>query len=201
MHLKIIWFCLALIIPTFSQAQYFSNHGFQAPIIGWMGFNTTVGEIGPANPNHKPWQPWPTTDQLQFGFGYMHALLTDYSLWYVVKTTLGFGYAKNFNQEDTRVIFGVNIASGLRYNFLEKRHRPFIHTELEWLMLANTNYGELERGYSERHWGGIQFGPGYEWIFNHNMGIQIEVAAHVLTDFKNPVRFSWTTQLAYVLYF
>ncbi|MDA0712531.1 MAG: hypothetical protein O2897_00890 [bacterium] len=194
MRLKNIWLCLALILPAFSSAQYFSNQGFQVPIVGWMGFDTTVGDIGPANPNNNPRQPWPTTDQMQIGFGYMHALLNDFSLWYGVKTTVGFGYAKHLDQEDTRIIFGLNVAPGLRYNFLEKRHRPFIHAGLEWLMLANTIHGE-------RHWGGFQFGPGYEWIFNHNMGIQIEAAAHILTDFKNPFRFSWTTQLAYVLYF
>jgi len=33
------------------------------------------------------------------------------------------------------------------------------------------------------------------------MGVQLETGGHVLTDFSDPVRFSWNARLSYTLYF
>ncbi len=185
-------FWLVLFISNASSAQYFGNNAFQVPFVGWMGFDTTAGGLVDPALN----QPWQSTDQVQLGFGYMRTLMSGYRLWYTVQTGLGFGYTKNYEQAAHQIVIGINVASGLRYNFLEKRHRPFIAAQGEYLHFFN-----LDAGTGRAFWIGILFGPGYEWIFGNNMGIQLETGAHALFDLLNPVRYTWASRLSYTLYF
>jgi len=191
MKIHYIWLCLILMIPILSKAQYFGNNAFQVPIIGWMAFDTTAGFIHSAQTH-----PWQVTDQLHIGAGYQTAIMTGYKLWYTAQITVGFGYARNYSQPAYLIPIGVNFSTGLRYNFLDRWHRPFIHFKGEWFQLFNTG---VSSGYA--FWLGFLAGPGYEFIFANNMGIQLDTAAHVLFDFKLPARFSWTARLSYTLYF
>ena len=185
-------FWLALGLSQTSSAQYFGNNAFQAPFIGWMGFDTTPVKLN----DDKNLQPWQTTDQVQLGFGYMRTLMSGYRLWYTAQTAVGFGYAKNYGQAAHLVLIGLNFGTGLRYKFLEKRHRPFIAGQFEYLQFFN-----LGDGSGRAFWIGLLFGPGYEWIFANNMGIQLETGAHLLFDLLNPARMTWTARLSYMLYF
>jgi hypothetical protein len=183
---------LVLCISQAGSAQYFGNNAFQVPFVGWMGLDNTSESV--LDPKNR--QPWQATDQLQLGFGYMRTIMHGYHLWYTMQTALGFGYAKENLETSNRVVIGINVSSGLRYNFLEKRHRPFMIGQLEYLQFFNQN-----PGFGRAFWIGFLFGPGYEWIFANNMGIQIEAGAHFLSDFFNPARMTWTLRLSYMLYF
>jgi hypothetical protein len=112
--IKIGWIICVILCGDFFissplYAQYFGTDAFQTPIIGWMGFDTTAGSLVSSS------EPWPVTDQLQFGFGYMHALVSC-KLWYILQSAVGFGYAKHYEQLPNRIIVGLNASSGLRYN-------------------------------------------------------------------------------------
>lgn len=189
-YLLIASLCIAFIVPAQVNAQYFSNNAVSIPTIGWMGFNTTTSFMEAIKDN-----PWPSSDQIQVGFGYMHALTMGYKLWYIVQTSVGFGYAENLSNNPHHVVVSLNVSSGLRFNFLTRRHRPFIQGQLEWLQIFNTPDTS-----GAPFWLGFTAGPGYEWIFAEDMGIQIEAGAHVFSDFLSKPRFSWNARLSYTLY-
>ena len=174
-----------------AKAQYFGNHALELPALGWMGFDTTA-KFG-ANGN-----PWPMTDQGNVGINYRYAIL-DYKLWLLLQSGIGFGYANTDNAANQHQIVVTYIgSSGLRYNFMEEWLRPFIQVQMEYLRLFNTPTNAQG---SSLNWLGFVCGPGLEWIFAPDMGIQIDTGLHALFDFSSPIRASWSTHLAYVMYF
>lgn len=167
-----------------AKAQYFGNNAFQAPIVGWRGLATTANWAD---------DKWFSTDQLQLGFGYLRAL-SGYKLWLVSQSVVGFGYARESLMPLTQVIVSLNLATGLRYNFLERRVRPFVTGLVEYLQFFND-------GGRYRAFAGLGFGPGIEWIFGNDMSVQLETGAQAMIDFYNPARYSWTARLSYLIYF
>ena len=196
--MSLIRVCLIIAIALLplkqAHAQYFGTDALQMPFVGWMGLGTTASSMQLKNA-----QPWQSTDQVQIGFGYMHALY-DYSLWWVVQTAASFGFAQNFSQDTSRVIFGVNASTGLRYNFMQETVRPFVQGQFEYVQFFHQQV-TTQLTSSSNYWLGFLAGPGIEWIFGDDMGVQLEAGGHVLTDFSDPVRFAWNTRLSYMLYF
>jgi hypothetical protein len=187
-NIKVACLCLFVVSclnASSGHAQYFGNNAFQVPLIGWMGFDTTTGFA-----NTDPWQ---VTDQPQIGFGYMRALV-GYKLWLTAQSAVGFGYNRNPNLLASQLVVSLNLSSGLRYNFLDRRIRPFVAGQIEYLQFFND-------GGRYKAWAGLLAGPGIEWIFGKDMGISLETGAHALFDFLNPARFSWSARLSYMLYF
>lgn len=168
------------------QAQYFNRSAMQLPLIGWMGLDTTASAL--VLKNAKPWQ---SSDQVQIGFGYMHAIWS-YNLWWITQGAVAFGFETN---TASNILIGINASSGLRYNFMTEYWRPFLAGQVEYLQFFH------QTSNTQNWWLGFLLGPGVEWIFADDMGLQLETGMHVLSDFSNPVRFAWSARLSYQLYF
>ena len=174
-----------------SQAQYFNRNALQLPLVGWMGLGTTAPAL--VLPNAKPWQ---SSDQVQPGFGYMHAIWS-YNLWWIVQTAVTFGFEANTTSNGTsNIIIGLNASSGLRYNFMTEYWRPFLAGQFEYLQFFHQSNNN-----AQTYWLCFLLGPGVEWIFADDMGLQLETGAHILSDFSTLPRFVWSARLSYQLYF
>ena len=114
------------------QAQY-RNQGLQVPLIGWMGFDSSLGALNGScilNPTANQAQTgWCTTDHLSLGVGHMRAV--GYQLWWDSQAVLGFGQPTI--QSINKNIIALNMSSGLRYTFLDERHRPFVSAHIHYL--------------------------------------------------------------------
>lgn len=155
-----------------AQAQY-RNNGMKIPSVGWLSLgtssewlNTAVG--GPSN-------AWNATDQATLGVGYFRAV--GYNLWFDVDTVLGFGGA--LTNTDPRTLVSLLVSVGMRYNFLDEKHRPFVAGYIQYLQFFNAE-GTLVAGNEVLGgfplWVGLRPTVGYEWFFADEMSLQGEVA-------------------------
>lgn len=181
-----------IICQSTAWAQYFGNHSVQLPVVGWMFLGTLDG----LNPS-----PWGTTDQIQIGTGYMHAI-GGYNLWYANETLVGFSYATYPGAPPSRIAVGFDMANGLRYNFMWERWRPFVSLFLDYFQISdgrqNVSFPFL---FTTKWWLGLRGGGGLEYIFDPNMSLEVAAGYLVMLDFENPIRQSLLARLSYRLYF
>ena len=161
---------LGLACAAPAQAQYFRNHGIQAPNIGWMGLGSTWDTV-------TGQRMWNIHDQVTIGSGFFTAL--GYQFWFDNQASLG-ASSVIISNETFEPIFSLNISSGLRYNFLEERLRPFVSAHIHYLQIISVTPNppipvNAFLGNSP-FWVGLRAGGGVEWFFADEMAVQVELA-------------------------
>lgn len=192
-------FCAVAFAADDARAQ-FRNNGMKIPSVGWLSLgytsdwlNETVG--GPLN-------RWNASDQATLGVGYFRAV--GYDLWFDVDTVLGFGAGISTGAQQ-RTLVSLLVSLGLRYNFLDEKHRPFVAGYIQYLQFFNVEGSEIAGndqlgGYPL--WVGLRPTLGYEWFFLEEMSFQGEVAPIVFIGLDQPApKFSALVRLSYNVYF
>lgn len=127
---------------------------------------------------------WGTTHHLFVGSGYFRAL--GYNLWLDIQLNVGIG-GPNLTDNSGRLfgnfqpVISVVTMSGIRYNFLDEEHRPFISAHVLFLYMPNTQGSAVRKNEflaNQSLWVGPRLGGGYEWFFLptlRKMGTDIDI--------------------------
>jgi hypothetical protein len=190
--------CLSVALGLYAgdaQAQ-FRNNGLQIPNIGWMAMGTSSDFI-----NQGFGTKWGATDQMTLGVGYFRAV--GYDLWWDNQTALGFGGAVNTGQF-AKTVVSLNVSTGLRYNFLDEKHRPFVAGHIHYVQMFNTEGTEVQGNAAlggQPLWVGGRVGGGYEWFFDEEMSLQAELDGVLFFNLDHPPKLSAIARFAYNVYF
>jgi hypothetical protein len=194
---------LASAFASPASAQYFRNNAFTIKA-GWMGLGSTWDSA-------TGLKMWNMSDQVQIGAGYSYAL--GYQLWLDTSATLGMGALRIPDDEfgGQQLIADLTIDTGLRYNFLEERVRPFISGHINYLQVvtpsaqipANTLTGAP-------FWVGARVGGGLELFHVDEQSVLIEATITGYVGINSPpkpngdltyVLPATQAQLSYQIYF
>jgi hypothetical protein len=176
---------LQLALPARAQ---FRNQGIQAPNIGWLGLSTwdTLMHGGRAArqnldvPNGVPEFGWNLIDQPTVGAGYFFAV--GYDLWIDNQVAIGAFTTVTDQQSSRTPVLSLAASSGIRYNLLSERIRPFLSAHIQYLQLiALPAAGATAPIPGNNFLGntpffvGLRPGGGVEWIFGNEMSLQAEL--------------------------
>lgn len=182
-----------------AKAQ-FRNNGMKLPSVGWFAMNPSAEWLNEAVGG--PGNRWNASDQLTLGVGYFRAV--GYNLWFDVDTVLGLGGQLSTGTVE-RTLVSLQVSLGLRYNFLDEKHRPFVAGYIQYLQffnVAETIVAGNDQLGGYPLWVGLRPTVGYEWFFLEEMSFQGEVAPIVFLglDAFAP-KFSALVRLSYNVYF
>jgi hypothetical protein len=185
-------------------AAQFRNNGVQLPNVGYMGLGSTFDPAYDAITGDP--SPWNTSDHATIGAGIFTAL--GYDLWFDNQAAIGMGLEIEVGngRTDRAPVFSLSISSGLRYNFMNERIRPFVSTHVHYLQLINPGGATLPQNFfleGQPFWVGLRGGGGIEWIFGDEMSVQIEAGLLGLFAPSSDGYFlpASTVRLAYQVYF
>lgn len=144
---------------------------------------------------------WQTSDQITLGVGYFRAM--GYQLFWDNQTVVGFGGTQNLGTA-AKTVVSLNVSTGLRYNFLDERHRPFVSGHFHYLQIMNTEgtgvQGNPALG-GALFWVGARIGGGYEWFFAEEMSVMGELNGIVFANLDQNPKFSSVARLSWNVYF
>lgn len=179
---------------TPAHAQ-FRNNGLQFNT-GWIAMGTTTDGI-----NRNFGQTWGATDQVTLGVGYFRAM--GYQLFWDNQTAVGFGGATNLGTA-AKTVVSLNVSTGLRYNLLDERHRPFVSGHFHYVQMMNTE-GTTVQGNAAlggaAFWVGARVGGGYEWFFDEEMSLMGELNGVVFANLDQNPKLSAIARLSWNVYF
>lgn len=190
----------ALIVATLvfgvaaPAAAQFRNNSFQFEL-GGMGYGTTMDVL------LRPiGAQWVITDQITLSAGGMR-MISD-NIWYDGDATVGVGQGIA-NGAGFAGVFSASTSQGIRYNFLDEKHRPFVAGHL----VINSLFAPFELAapppvntiLGQSLWIGARLGGGYEYYFMDEISVQGEVNAVAFVDI--PPKLSWTSRLGINIYF
>jgi hypothetical protein len=188
---------LASLYAAPASAQ-FRNNGLQVPNVGWLGLGTSMDWF---NDSVTGGPRWGATDQVTLGVGYFRAV--GYNLWVDSQTVLGFGGAVN-QGAFAKTLVSLAASIGLRYNFLDEKHRPFVAAHIQYLNFFNHEgtdvLGNAALG-GFPVWVGIRPEAGYEFFFLEEMSIQAQAGPIVFFNLDHPPKVSALARIAYNVYF
>jgi hypothetical protein len=151
-----------------ADAQFFRNGGISGSV-GWHGMGSTWDAASGA-------PLWNINDQVTFGARGFAAL--GYNLWFEAGGGIGLSSVRISESDNGEWIFSGMFTSGLRYNFLEERFRPFVSGHINYLTLfpapaagtipLNNWFG------GSANWGGFSAGGGFEYIFADEQSVLLE---------------------------
>jgi len=165
--------------------------------VGWVGLGTwdriihggRVAEQNLTVVNGAPENGWNLYDQPTFGVSGFKSI--GYQLWASGEASIGVGTTVlDLNDKSTPVLT-VHGGAGLRYNFLEERHRPYVAMHVHYLQfvaLAAPDVIAPVAGNSflgnTPFFIGLRPGVGYEWVFGDEQSLQVEldVAGFLVPD-------------------
>lgn len=188
--------CLIALFSADPARAQFRNNGLQVPNLGWMSMGTTSDWA-----NKGFGTAWGATDQVTLGVGYFRAM--GYNLWWDNQTALGFGGAVNLGAV-ARTVVSLNVSTGLRYNFLDEKHRPFVSGHIHYTHMFNTEGTEVPGNAAlggQPLWVGGRLGGGYEWFFAEEMSVQAEVNGVLFFNLDQPPKLSAIARFSYNVYF
>lgn len=182
---------IALVVAAATWAEpahaQFRNNGVQAQL-GYLGLGSVWdrvlngGRIAEQNIDQGTDaavdEGWNMTDQPTLGVAYYRAI--GYQLWWDNQVVVGVGTTIIDVDDEPTPVVTTSISSGLRYNFLEERHRPYVTASLHYLQMfglgatappipANVNFGNTP------FFIGMRPGVGYEWVFGDEQSVQAEL--------------------------
>lgn len=193
----------ALFLGTFTSSSaahaQFRNNGIQLPAVGYTGMGWSTDWLFNGLLNQ---QRWGTSDQVNLGVGYFRAV--GYNLWLDNQVLLGAGTGLSVGATQAPV-FSLMISTGLRYNFLDEKHRPYVMGHIQYLQLfydpsviQDIPRNDVLQGASL--WVGPRLGAGYEWFFAEEMSFQGELGAAAFFNFVD-IRVSPLVRASYNVYF
>lgn len=171
----------AALGSTPARAQ-FRNQGVQASL-GWLGLGTwdRVIHEGKAARQTPPEEGWNLTDQPTLGAGYFFAV--GYDLWVDSQVVLGAWTTVLDNSDTNTPVITLAASTGLRYNFLSERIRPFFSAHIQYLQLiafppAGATASIPGNGFlgNTPFFIGVRPGGGVEWVFGDEVSVTAELS-------------------------
>lgn len=187
----------------------FRNMGVQFSV-GWLSLGTSLDWLNQQIPDYSA--PWNVHDHVTLGAGYF--IFVGYHLRLDSQVVLGGGtdiYGANITP-----VFDLQVSQGMRYMFMNEKHRPFVSAHIQYLNLfvpsgrANVNDGDPLRPLpgndfilGQPFWVGLRAGGGYEWIFAEEQGLEVELGLVGLFGFYagDLIRPSAVGRVAWNIYF
>ncbi|MFZ9886057.1 MAG: hypothetical protein ACO3JL_01040 [Myxococcota bacterium] len=188
----------ALLFGAGSAHAQFRNNGMKLPSVGYFALGNTMDGLNEAaSPDQPSKNRWGATDQGTIGVGYFRAV--GYNLWFDSDTNIGLG--GQLGSDKTLVSLLVSL--GLRYNFLDEKHRPFVAGYFQYLQFFNFGPGIATNELTGFPlWVGARPTVGYEWFFAEEMSLTGELAPVVLVGLDLPApKFAGVARLSYSVYF
>jgi hypothetical protein len=178
---------LALVVfmsafgATDAQAQFFRNNGISV-IGGWKGLGTTFdGLTGQVL--------WNIEDQVTVGAGYYTAI--GYDLWFdIFSAEIGIGSERLVAGREPGPIFSFSATSGIRYQFLSEKIRPFVGAHLQYLqlitVLPNPDVPVNSLTGDSPFWVGLRLGGGCEFFILDEVSLMASLHIAGFTGLNSP---------------
>ena len=103
-----------------------------------------------------------------------------------------------------KTLVSLSVSSGLRYNFLRHKHRPFVSGNFHYLQFMNIE-GTAIKGNPNLNntamWIGLRPGGGYEYFVAPEMSLMGELNYILFVSLDHPVRHSLASRLSFNVYF
>jgi len=181
-------------------AAQWRNFGVQIPNAGWLALGNTTDALNDQINNKR----WNATDQFTIGAGFFAAV--GYNLWSDSQIAIGIGSVNVSQLPQPEPVFSVSVSTGLRFNFLDEKVRPFVSGHIHLLTLINPLLADIPTNAilgSVPTWIGPRLGGGVELFFVEEQSIQLEVGAIALLGFADGgiVRPSALGRLSWNVYF
>ncbi len=170
------------------NAQHFGKQVFRVPVVGWLLANSSLPFLSNGSPQIK------LNDEFLTGLGYSFSVY-DYKLWITTEFDVGFG---TLAPDNSRVV-SINASTGLRYNFLDQKIRPFVGLTFEYFQ-AFTSSNSFN-GYQLPASFGFRPNGGLEWIFASEMSFQAELGFLVLFNLDGLDQQAGSLRISYNLYY
>jgi hypothetical protein len=161
-----------------ARAQ-FRNQGIELPNVGWLGLSTFDAAIhGGPIAGDVGWNIW---DQPTIGLGWFFAI--GYDLWLENTAALGASTTVLGRQANAPgdPVLTIAASTGLRYNFMSERLRPYVAMHVQYLQLL-TVAGEgvtvdIPQNFflNAPFFIGLRPGAGVEWIFGDEVSLKAEL--------------------------
>jgi hypothetical protein len=167
---------MATAMPAHAQ---FRNQGIQLPNIGWLGLGSTWdGAVNGGAGHDKGWNIY---DQPTIGASYFFAI--GYDLWVDNEVALGFStLILDEGSGNNTPAITVAASTGIRYNLLSERLRPFIGAHIQYLQLVGFPAADVKLDIpfntvlqNAPFFVGLRPDAGIEWIFGDEMSVMLEV--------------------------
>ena len=190
----LIFFMGVTFGPNEAHAQ-FRNNGIYLPSLGWMGLEPApMLSIRPTIKNGRLLTigRWVLVilPRLVISFGG------------TIRPTLVLGNPLLLGVDKTLV--SLSVSSGLRYNFLRHKHRPFVSGNFHYLQFMNIE-GTAIKGNPNLNntamWIGLRPGGGYEYFVAPEMSLMGELNYILFVSLDHPVRHSLASRLSFNVYF
>ncbi len=171
---------LVSVLASAPAHAQFRNGGIQVSA-GWLGLGTLVDPLlGPS---------WNIHDQPTLGAGYQMAI--GYNLWFeVIHASIGASWVRISSLDVIEPVFSFSVASGLRYNFLEEKFRPFISGHLHYQhLLAVTENAPIPTNTllgNAPFWLGVRLGGGVEYFHADEQSLMLLGGVMVFTGLNAP---------------
>jgi hypothetical protein len=164
-----------------AQAQFFRNNGISV-LVGWKGLGSTWdGATGE--------KIWNLSDQGTIGMGYFTAL--GYNLFFdVLQAEIGMGAERLVTGRQPGPMFSFSATSGVRYNFLEERVRPFVSGHLQYLQIIpvtpNPEIPTNALTGNAPFWVGARVGGGCEFFVMDEISLLAHAGLTAFTGLNSP---------------
>jgi hypothetical protein len=164
-----------------AQAQFFRNNGISV-LAGWKGLGSTWdGATGE--------KIWNISDQGTIGMGYFTAL--DYNwFWDIAQVEIGIGAEELIEGRPRAPMFSVTGMTGVRYNFLEERVRPFVSGHVQYLQLIPvTPDPDIPNNTLTNNfpfWVGARVGGGCEFFLIDEVSLLAHAGLTAFTGLNSP---------------
>ena len=149
-----------------ADAQFFRNAGVGVGV-GWQGLGSTWDTVA----NRSLWSVEDEVTVSATGFAAL-----GYNLWFEAGGGIGLSAVRYSSKDEW--IFSGTFSSGLRYNFLDERFRPFVSGHINYLTLFPPPTGGTipSNGWfgGSANWGGFSGGGGVEYIFSDEQSLLFE---------------------------
>jgi|GEM_PF-889928 len=172
---------------------------------GWTGLGTSTDWALSAIGNE-----WVATDQAAISVrgGYAVPAFNEFTPFDDVLTVylggdVGMGTVPLTTTVDFPLVFSVAaVMAGMKYSFLDEKHRPYINTSLSTLFIPFAEaYGiPVSAVQNQALWLGVRAGGGYEWFFYEEMSLSAEANAVAYVTIGN-FKFSPEARVFYGVYF
>ncbi len=164
-----------------AQAQFFRNNGISI-VGGWKGLGTTFdGTTGQIL--------WNVEDQVTIGAGYFTAI--GYDLWFdILSAEIGIGGERLVDGREPGPMFSFSATSGLRYQFLSEKIRPFVGAHLQYLqlipVLPNPKIPTNSLTNETPFWVGLRLGGGCEFFVMDEVSLMASLHIAGFTGLNSP---------------
>ncbi|MCP4503620.1 MAG: hypothetical protein GY822_27120 [Deltaproteobacteria bacterium] len=200
-------FALLQFSSTDAHAQ-FRNGGIHIGG-GWGGYGTSTDFLHEAAFGSNA--GWVATDQVHLNLRFSYAVPTfneftplDDVLAFYTEVYIGLGSAPSTEQFPRTIVTASTSLAGVRYSFMDEKHRPYIHSALNILWFANAEGTDIPGSAvlgGQPMWLGIKAGGGYEFFFTEEMSVAGELNVTAYVGLDQPPKFSPDARFFFSVYY